>query len=136
MDEQFGNSDGMLAIHESIKDMNLAAIAAVAPTAYCEVSSNVEREQIKGIFISRALELGSDAVKIIKSTFSTLDKARRLEEKQEKKQIALQAASMMPVWLELDRNGQPIDSLNNFITIMRTDSKYSNYKYNLLKAQQ
>lgn len=135
MDEQFGNSDGMLAIHESIKDMNLAAIAAVAPTAYCEVSSDVEREQIKGIFISRALELGSDAVKIIKSTFSTLDKARRLEERQEKKQVAIQAASMMPVWLELDRNGQPIDSLNNYITIMRTDSKYSNYKYNLLKAQ-
>ena len=135
MDEQISNSDGMLAIHESIKDLNLAAIVANAPTAYYGVESDVEREQIKGIFISRALELGNDAVSIIKKTFSTLDRAKRLEEAQEKKQIALQVASAMPVWLELDRNGQPIDSLNNYITIMRTDSKYANYKYNLLKAQ-
>ena len=132
MDEQ--NTDGMLAIHDSIKNLSLAGMSALAPAAYNGVSTEIEQEQIKGIFRSRAMEMGEMAVKTINQIFTALDKARKVDEAQDRKTLNLMRASSMPVWLELDKNGAPVDSLNNYITIMRNDSRYANYKYNLLKA--
>ena len=132
MDEQ--NTDGMLAIHDSIKDLNLAAMSALAPAAYSGVTTDVEREQIIGIFRSRAMEMGEIAVKTINQIFTALERARKVDEAQERKTLNIMRAAASPVWLELDRNGVPTDSLNNYINIMRHDSHYANYKYNLLKA--
>jgi len=134
MDEQ-NNTDGMLAIHESIKDLSLAAMSSLAKDAYYGVSSDVEREQIKGIFRSRALEIGKEAVRSINCIFASLDREKRTEETQLQRSQAIRNAADKPVWLDLDKNGAPIDSLNNYLAVMRSDEgMYPNIKYNLLKA--
>ena len=134
MDEQ-SNTSGMLAIHESIRDMSLSGLCALASDAYNGVSSAVEREQIKGIFLSRALELGKEAVRTVSSIFSSLDKEKRLENAQSRKALAVRVAEERPVWLELDSKGLPVDSLNNYLSIMRgNEGMYPNIRYNLLKA--
>lgn len=135
MDEQYGNSDGMLAIHDSIKDLPLSGLSSLAADAYNGVASAVEREQIKGIFRSRAMELGKEAVRTINSIFSSLDREKRAEEIQAQKSTALRVSEERPVWLELDKKGTPIDSLNNFLAIMRSnEGMYPNIRYNVLKA--
>ena len=134
MDEQ-SNSGGMLAIHESIQDISFSGLCALASDAYNGVSTDVEREQIKGIFRSRALELGKEAVRSVNAIFASLDKARRLEAAQDQRSASFRRASENPVWLELDKNGTPVDSLNNYLTIMRgNEGMYPKIRYNLLKA--
>ena len=128
------NRDGMLAINEAISDQQLNGLCAIAPQAYQGVSGAVEKNQVRGIFISRAMQLGTDAVKILNKIFDQLEKADRLSEEEAQKVSNYNAANEFPVYLDLDKNGVPVSSLNNYQRIMFFDPQYEKYHYNLLKA--
>lgn len=132
MDEN--NRDGMLAINDAISDQQLNGLCALAPQAFYGVKTAVEKNQIRGIFISRAMELGADAVKILNRIFDQLEKADRVSEAKEKKALNYSAANEYPVFLDLDKNGVPVSSLNNYQKIMFLDPQYRDYRYNVLKA--
>lgn len=132
MDEK--NNDGMLAINNAISDMPLSGICAIAPQAYYGVKTAIEKNQIRGIFISRAMNLGTDAVKVLNKIFDQLEKADRISEANEKRSSNLITAESYPAFLDLDKNGVPVSSLNNYQKIMFYDSQYRDYRYNLLKS--
>lgn len=128
------NVDGMLAIYESIKDKTASELTAMFPMAYQSVQTQVEREQIYGIFRDCATQMGEGAAKSIDGVYKALIKAYREDEKTVKRAIAIERAREKPVWLDLDRNGIAMDTMNNYLNIMLNDPHYKGYRYNVLKA--
>ena len=131
------NSDGMLAVYDSIKDVNLAGLSALLPQAYSGVKTDIERSQIKGLFISRAIEIGDNAVKAVSDVYASLERDRKKTERTKKKNQSIARAkdsANVEFYLERDQNGVAANTVGNFYTIMTIDPFYSNHRYNLLKA--
>ena len=128
------NEDGMLAIYDSIKNYSASELVSKFPTAYQFVESPIEKEQIYGIFRDRASQIGNGATKSIDTIHKALVDADRADEKAIKRSMAIERARENPVWLDLDRNGIPVETMNNYLNIMLNDSHYRGYRYNVIKA--
>lgn len=95
----------------------------------------MERANLEGLFLSRANDFGPDSVKIVKDIFRALKKAREKDLQQKIREENLEEASdTFEVVLERDGKGNPLPSLNNYMTIMAFDPYYSNVKFNLMKG--
>lgn len=123
----------MLAVYDSISNLNTAGLCATLPQAYNYVTTDTERSQIKGLFISRAIDLGEDAVKAVTDVYASLERERKKEERARKKKEALLRADEVAFYLETDKHGLPADTLNNYKAIMTWDKFYEGHRYNLLK---
>lgn len=128
------NMDGMLSIYESIKDKTGSELTAMFPTAYQSVETQIEKEQIYGIFRDCASQISEGAAKSIDTVHRALVKAEKADALAVKRDEAFERANAQPQWLDLDRNGVPLDTMNNYLRIMLTDSHYKGYRYNVLKA--
>lgn len=130
MDE---NTDGMLAIYEVAKTKTASELIAQFPEMYNSVLP-VQKEQIYGIFRDCASKISNGAAKSIDAIYKALVNAEKADEKAISRQRAFERARECPVWLELDRNGLPLDTMNNYLNIMLNDPHYKGYRYNVLKA--
>ncbi|MDO5445993.1 MAG: virulence-associated E family protein [Eubacteriales bacterium] len=110
---------------EIISEMNLAQICATVPAIYAELSTELQKEQLKGICLSRAGAIGSDAPKTVRNIFASLESVKK------KKQARLRALDN-PSWLELNGYGAPLNSLNNYISILRNDPHFRSVRFNLM----
>ena len=128
------NMDGMLSIYDAVNGKSAGELSAMFPTAYQSVQTDVEKEQIYGIFYGRALQINEGAAKSIDSIYKALRRADKEVIEVIQKEQALAVAKENPVWLTLDRNGIPADTLNNYLAIMMNDPHYKDYRYNVLKA--
>ena len=128
------NTDEMLAVADAVRDKSVSDLISYLPEIYQTVRTDVEREQIHGIIIDRAMQIGKEAVKSVENVYKALISADKIDTERLQAMQARQRADENPVFLELDRNGRPLDTLNNFRAIMMFDTHYKDFHYNLLKA--
>lgn len=128
------NLTGMMAIVDAVSQKSAVELCALLPTALHGVSDDIEREQIHYIFLNRASEISEDAKKAVEAIFRKYTRKKKTEAKKEA--ITERAAKVeeYKVQLETNKMGMPLNTVNNYYTIMYWDEKYRGIKYNLLKA--
>ena len=115
---------------EAVNDMDMGELIKSATDVYDIVRDPVDLTVAKSAFLNRAEQVGDK--KLIQSIFSAIEKKRAKEEKLARAQIA---RDEMPVYLETDPNGAPLETIKNFLEIMVSDPKYLNIRYNLISNQ-
>ena len=115
---------------ETVDDMDMGELIKSATDVYDIVRDPVELTVAKSAFLNRAAQVGDK--KLIQSIFSAIEKKRKKEEKIAKATIAREE---MPVYLDTDPNGVPLETINNFLNIMLLDKRYNNIRYNLVSNQ-
>lgn len=116
----------IMECYETVSELPLAALSAMAPVLFHDLKSDVQRTQLKGIFLSRAAVFGESAVKTVQEIFSSLEKENR-------RKSAEILAEEKPPWLALNANGSTASTLNNYIAILHNDPHYKGVRFNLLK---
>lgn len=119
--------------YDYLKTQSLASLCSTAPEAWKMMQTPVEKAQIRGLYLSRASELGLPAIKTITSLFDRLAAQDMEDQRKRERQIALLNADSYPAYLELDRNGNPMATTENYYTIMSYDHHYDRVHYNELK---
>ena len=115
---------------DTIDDMDMGDLIKSATDVYDIVRDPVELTVAKSAFLNRATQIGDK--KLIQSIFSAIEKKLKKEEKIARAQIAREE---MPIYLDTDPNGVPLETINNFLNIMLIDQKYKNIRYNLVSNQ-
>lgn len=128
------NLSGMIAIVDAIKEKTTAELCALLPTAVEGVKTAIEREQVHSIFLARASEIGEDSAKSIESIYKEMVKAKKIDEKNAQAREFAIRAQEYKLELEKDKRGVPLNTVNNYRTIMLWDEHYKDVRYNLLKA--
>ncbi len=94
-----------------------------------DITDIIERERLIALLSSRAKQLQ------MKGTFDNLVKVHNRAERQMKKDIKRNAAvfeNNFDLPLEVNKDGLPISSINNFLVILRNDEYFKNMQYNML----
>ena len=128
------NLSDMIAIVDAISDKTTAELCALFPTALQGVSNDIEREQIHYIFLARAEQINDDAKKAVEGIYRKYSKARKSKATYDALVERAAQVEDYRVQLETNKMGIPLNTVNNFHTIMFFDPKYSGIRYNLLKA--
>lgn len=115
---------------ETIDEMDMGDLIKSAPDVYDIVRDPVDLTMAKSAFLNRAAQIGDK--KLIQSIFSAIEKKRKKEEKIAKAQ---QLREEIPIYLDTDPNGVPLDTINNFLNIMLLDNRYKNIRFNLVSNQ-
>lgn len=124
---------GKVNVLNSLNDNNIVQYTAiqllgkdVLKNVY-KIQDKIERERIKALLLYRASELKieKEFAKIIKA----YDSAQKILADEYTKQNADKHTGVI---LKFDGKGQPIQSIDNFLNIIRNDSYFSGLKFNLL----
>ena len=129
------NGSGVMDVLEVIGEYDLPALIENAPTVYKHLQTDTERAQAEQLFIARAMLLGNTELTAVRNVFTAMKKDMQKRENSRKKQLALDAAEdTYETFLERDKKGDILPSLNNYQTIMHFDSFYKDIHYNVLKS--
>ena len=122
-------------IYQNMKSDDLAALCAFAPVAWEKLHNPLQKDMVRGLFISRAHELGPSAEDTIVRILNRLAAADREAERKEQRRQAQINAESYPAYLTMDRKGKPLMTVENYLMIMSYDKFYRPVKFNLLKNQ-
>ncbi len=114
----------------TVEKMNMGDLIKTATDIYDIVHDPVQLTIAKSAYLNRAGQIGDK--KLIQSIFSSIEKQRKKDERIAKAQIAREET---PVYLESGPNGEALDTIQNFLSIMMIDSRYRNIQYNLISNQ-
>lgn len=115
---------------DKLDGMDMDDLIKCAPDIYSEVKDPVELSVMKSAFLNRAAKVGDK--KLIQSIFSAIEKKRR---KQQQTAMAERLREDCPVYLDTGPDGAPLDTINNFLSILLNDERYRNIRFNLVSNQ-
>ena len=110
---------------EEIMSMNSAQL--IDHVVDCFDLDKVERVRVLALLQVRAVELGIErqVEKLIKQ-YESIDKDMERDYQRQR------AYERLKLHLKLDGKGEPLPTIENFLTIMKNDPRYAGVKYNLL----
>lgn len=115
---------------DALDTMDMGELIKAAPDIYDATKDPVELSVMKSAFLNRAAQIGDK--KLIQSIFSAIEKKRR-------RQAQIARADKLkedtPVYLDTGPDGAPLDTINNFLSILLNDERYKNIRYNLISNQ-
>ena len=115
-----------------VSDMDMLTLIKSVPDIYefLKDLDSVEIKQVKAAFLDRASKIGDK--KTISSIMTSCE--RQIKKNARSEEIRFNA-KMQPAFIELDGNGLPKESINNFLNIMLCDPFYKSVRYNLMTNQ-
>lgn len=116
-------------IHD-IQQMDMNGLIKSTPDLYEMLRDPVELEQVKAMFLQRADEIGDK--KLIQKIMSSIEQKRRKDQKMTEVRINRE---LSPAFLDLDRDGRPLDTIQNFYNIMSCDHFYKSVRFNVISNQ-
>ena len=125
--------EGIEAVFDAIKDQTASGLIALLPTAYNAVSTDVERAQIEGFFLTRAKEIDCvDVVKVILKSIRKEEKAAITTFKKQTAQAQIAARQANgEAMIQFNERGQPLQTIDNFVSGMQ-DAYYAPVRFNLV----
>lgn len=92
-----------------------------------DIEDDLERSRIKSIFMVRAKAINADMA--LQSLFKDYDKAREAIDRRYQK---IEAANRYEIQLILDSKGNPAETIDNYLRVLREDVYFDQVRYNLL----
>lgn len=92
-----------------------------------DLKDETERQRVKSLLIARAKQLKIDTE--LKNVFKTFD---RVDKKLAEEYTRENAKNNTKIPLKFDGKGQPLNTIENFLIIIRNDEFFSTLKFNLL----
>lgn len=118
------------SLTDDISTYNLNDLIKMVPDVYDLVHDPVELAQVKALFLSRAADLGDK--RLIQSIMTSIEKQQKLNQKRE---MIQRNASTTVAFLDLDKNGLPAETIDNFFSIMIEDEEYRNIRFNVISGR-
>lgn len=125
------NQTALDIVVEECKDANMTQLIKIVPDIYDLIKDPVELEQAKSALLIKADEIGMD-VKLIKSIMTSIERKAKNEKRIETIRFNRETAA---AYLDLDKNGIPLDTISNFFNIMTCDPHYKNVRFNVITQQ-
>ena len=125
-----GNKTALELLTADIAEYSLNDLIKMVPDIYELVRDPVELAQAKALFLSRAADLGDK--KIIQSIMTSVEKQQKLNQK---KEMIRKNSLSTAAYLELDRNGLPAETIDNFYNIMLGDEEYRRIRFNVVSGR-
>lgn len=124
------NKTALELLTADIAEYSLNDLIKMVPDIYELVRDPVELAQAKALFLSRAADLGDK--KIIQSIMTSVEKQQKLNQK---KEMIRKNSLSTAAYLELDRNGLPAETIDNFYNIMLGDEEYRRIRFNVVSGR-
>ena len=124
------NQTALDVIIEECSDADMNALIKIVPDIYQLIRDPVELEQAKSALLIRADQIGDK--KLIHSIMTSVEKKARNEKRIETIRFNRETAA---AYLDLDKNGIPLDTISNFYNIMTCDPHYKRVRFNVITQQ-
>lgn len=117
-------------IIEECRDADMNYLIKIVPDIYEMIKDPVALTQAKSAVLQKADEIGDK--KLIQSIMSSIEKKAKSDRQRADIQYRRETTA---VFLDLDKNGLPCDTIKNFLNIMVCDSHYKQISYNVVSGQ-
>lgn len=124
------NKTALELLTADIEQYSLNDLIKMVPDVYDFVHDPVELAQVKALFLTRAADLGDK--RLIQSIMTSIEKQQKLKQK---KEMISRNASATAAFLDLDKNGLPAETIDNFFSIMIEDEEYRNIRFNVISGR-
>lgn len=124
------NKTALELLTADIEQYSLNDLIKMVPDVYDLVHDPVELAQVKALFLTRAADLGDK--RLIQSIMTSIEKQQKLNQKRE---MIQRNASTTAAFLDLDKNGLPAETIDNFFNIMIEDEEYRNIRFNVISGR-
>ena len=130
VDDRQAQQQALSDLIQDIQQLDMNDLIKSTPDLYDLVRDPVELEQVKAMFLQRADEIGDK--KLIQKIMTSIEQKRRKDQKMTEVRINRE---LSPAFLDLDRDGRPLDTIQNFFNIMSCDRFYESVRYNVISNQ-
>lgn len=124
------NKTALELLTADIEQYSLNDLIKMVPDVYDFVHDPVELAQVKALFLTRAADLGDK--RLIQSIMTSIEKQQKLKQK---KEMISRNAFATAAFLDLDKNGLPAETIDNFFNIMIEDEEYRNIRFNVISGR-
>ena len=126
------NKESVEMLLTEVEDMDMMQLIKSVPDIYDFIKdiNSVEIKQVKAAFLDRASKVGDK--RTIQSIMTSCE--RQIKNNKRIEDIRFNR-EMQPAYLDLDDNGAPKESIENFLNIMLCDPFYRTVRFNLITNQ-